>query len=296
MMKNNLIVISAAILLMGCNSPKPADAGSEAQSDPVYTLTEVWRTDTILRTCESVLYDETRQVLFVSCINGMPSEKDGKGYISMLDPNGNIRSLEWVTGLDAPKGMGIKGNRLYVTDIDQLVVIDIEKAEIEERIQVEVASFLNDVAVGADGKVYFSDSDMGFLWIYSDGTAESWITEGLERPNGLFVEEKRVLLTSSGSQDLKVIDKSTGKFETVTTEIGFGDGIEFTGKEGFYITSSWSGEVFLIFPDYSKVSLLKTSGQDINSADIGFNIEDQVVYIPTFFDNRVVAYKLASTK
>ena len=296
MMKNNLIVISAAILLMGCNSPKPADAGSEAQSDPVYTLTEVWRTDTILRTCESVLYDETRQVLFVSCINGMPSEKDGKGYISMLDPDGNIRSLEWVTGLDAPKGMGIVGNRLYVTDIDQLVVIDIEKAEIEERIQVEVASFLNDVAVGADRKVYFSDSDMGFLWIYSDGMVESWITEGLERPNGLFVEEKRVLLTSSGSQDLKVIDKSTGKFETVTTEIGFGDGIEFTGKEGFYITSSWSGEVFLIFPDYSKVSLLKTSGQDINSADIGFNIEDQVVYIPTFFDNRVVAYKLASTK
>lgn len=292
MMKNNLIVISAAILLMGCNSPKPADAGSEAQSDPVYTLTEVWRTDTILRTCESVLYDETRQVLFVSCINGMPSEKDGKGYISMLDPDGNIRSLEWVTGLDAPKGMGIVGNRLYVTDIDQLVVIDIEKAEIEERIQVEVASFLNDVAVGADRKVYFSDSDMGFLWIYSDGMVESWITEGLERPNGLFVEEKRVLLTSSGSQDLKVIDKSTGKFETVTTEIGFGDGIEFTGKEGFYITSSWSGEVFLIFPDYSKVSLLKTSSQDINSADIGFNIADQVVYVPTFFDNRVVAYKL----
>lgn len=291
-MKNNLIVISAAILLMGCNSPKPADAGSEAQSDPVYTLTEVWRTDTILRTCESVLYDETRQVLFVSCINGMPSEKDGKGYISMLDPDGNIRSLEWVTGLDAPKGMGIVGNRLYVTDIDQLVVIDIEKAEIEERIQVEVASFLNDVAVGADRKVYFSDSDMGFLWIYSDGMVESWITEGLERPNGLFVEEKRVLLTSSGSQDLKVIDKSTGKFETVTTEIGFGDGIEFTGKEGFYITSSWSGEVFLIFPDYSKVSLLKTSSQDINSADIGFNIADQVVYVPTFFDNRVVAYKL----
>jgi len=296
MMKNNLLVISAIVLLMGCNSPKPADAGAEAKSDPVYSLTEVWRTDTILRTCESVLYDETRHVLFVSCINGMPSEKDGKGYISMLEPDGNIRSLEWVTGLDAPKGMGIVGNRLYVTDIDRLVVIDIEKAEIEERIQVEVASFLNDVAVGADGKVYFSDSDMGFLWIYSDGTAESWITEGLERPNGLFVEKERVLLTSSGSQDVKVIDKSTGQFETVTTEIGYGDGIEFTGKEGYYIVTSWAGEVFLIFPDYSKVSLLKTSGQDINSADIGFNIADQVVYVPTFFDNRVVAYKLASTK
>ncbi|MCK4747419.1 MAG: hypothetical protein KAT15_10300 [Bacteroidales bacterium] len=296
MMKNVLLFISSAFLFMSCNSPKPADAGAEVQSDPLYSLTEVWRTDTVLLTCESVLYDNNRKVLYVSCINGSPSDKDGKGFISMLGPVGSIRSLEWVTGLDAPKGMGIEGNRLFVTDIDQLVVIDIEKAEIMKRIPVEGASFLNDIAVGADGKVYFSDSDTGFLWIYSNGELRSWITEGLERPNGLYIEDTRVLLTSSGSQDLKVIDKSTGKIETVTTEIGHGDGIEFTGKEGHYITSSWAGEVFLIFPDYSKVSLLKTSDQKINSADIGFNMEDQVVYVPTFFDNRVVAYKLTSTK
>ncbi len=255
-------------------------------------LSEVCRTDSILYTCESVLYDKNLQALFVSCINGSPAGKDGKGFISMLNLDGTVKSLEWVTGLDAPKGMGIEGNRLFVTDIDQLVIIDIEKAEIVERIQVEGASFLNDIAIGAEGKVYFSDSDTGFLWIYSNGKLKSWITEGLDRPNGLFVEETRVLLTSAGSQDLKIINKSTGTFETVTTEIGQGDGVEFTGNKGHYITSSWAGEVFLIFPDYSKVSLLKTSDQKINTADIGFNKETQVVYIPTFFDNRVVAYKL----
>ena len=52
----------------------------------------------------------------------------------------------------------------------------------------------------------------------------------------------------------------------------------------------------MIFPDFSKVSLLKTSDQEINSADIGFNQTDQVVYVPTFFDNRVVAYKLEKTE
>ena len=291
-MKNFPLIISLAIILMSCNFSKSTDADSETQSDPSYSLTEVWRTDTILRTCESVLYDKNRQVLFVSCINGTPADKDGKGFISMIDLDGKVKSLEWVTELDAPKGMGIDGNLLFVTDIDQLVIIDIEKAEIKERIQVEGASFLNDVAVSADGKVYFSDSDTGFLWIYSNGELKSWITEGLSRPNGLFVEETRVLLTSSGSQDLKIIDRSTGISETVTTEIGHGDGIEFIGKEGHYITSSWAGEIFLIFPDYSKVSLLKTSDQEINSADIAFNREKQLVYVPTFFDNRVVAYKL----
>jgi len=291
-MKNLLIFACSAILLISCNTSKSPDTGSEVASDPTWSLTEVWRTDTVMRTCESVLYDITRQVLYVSCINGAPAEKNSNGFISVLNPDGSVKSLSWITGLNAPKGMGLDGNLLYVTDIDQLVIIDIEKSEIMEKIQVEGASFLNDVAVGTDGKVYFTDSDTGVLWIYHNGELKKWITEGLNRPNGLFIEENRVLLTSSGSADLKIIDKSTGEVEVVTTEIGYGDGVEFTGEEGHYITSSWAGEVFLIFPDFSKVSLLKTSDQEINSADFGFNKEEQLVYVPTFFDNRVVAYRL----
>ncbi len=256
------------------------------------TLTEIWRTDEVLSTCESVLYDKNLDQLFVSCINGSPTEKNSKGFISVLKPDGTIKELDWVSGLNAPKGMAILDGKLYVADIDQLVVINIKKAKIVERIPVDGATFLNDVAVSSDGKVYFTDSDTGYIWIYSGGKLEKWITEGLKRPNGLYIEEDRVLLTSSGSQDLKIIDRATGEAKVVCTEIGHGDGVEFTGTKGFYITSSWSGEVFLISPDYNKFSLLKTSDQEINSADIGFNMKEQVVYVPTFFDNRVVAYKL----
>jgi hypothetical protein len=257
------------------------------------SLTEVWRTDGVLSTCESVLYDKNLDQLFVSCINGSPTEKNGEGFISILKPDGSIESLNWVTGLNAPKGMAILDGKLYVADIDQLVVIHIKKAKIVERIPVDGATFMNDVAVSPDGTVYFTDSDTGFIWIYSGGKLKKWITEGLNRPNGLYIEEDRVLLTSSGSQDLKIFDRSTGEAKVVTTDIGSGDGVEFTGKKGYYLTSSWSGEVFLISPDFSKQSLLKTSDQEINSADIGFNMEKQVVYVPTFFDNRVVAYKLS---
>jgi WD40 repeat protein len=257
------------------------------------TLTEIWRTDEVLSTCESVLYDRNLDQLFVSCINGSPTEKNSKGFISVLDPDGTIKELDWLTGLNAPKGMAILDGKLYVADIDQLVVINIKKAKIVERIPVDGATFLNDVAVSPDGKVYFTDSDTGYIWIYSGGKLQKWITEGLIRPNGLYIEEDRVLLTSSGSQDLKIINRATGEAKVVTTDIGHGDGIEFTGTKGFYITSSWSGEVFLISPDYNKFSLLKTSDQEINSADIGFNMKEQVVYVPTFFDNRVVAYKLS---
>jgi outer membrane protein assembly factor BamB len=295
-MKTFLIIFLSGILLSGCNSAGPRETNTKEKTKSTWSLTELWRTDTILSTCESVLYDKTRQLLFVSCINGAPAEKNGRGFISILKSDGTILSLDWVTGLNAPKGMGIRGNTLYVADIDQLLLINIEKAEVIEKLDVEGASFLNDVALGADGRVYFTDSDTGNIWIYHDGTMEAWITEGLERPNGLCVEASRVLLTSSGSSDLKVIDKETGTFETVTTEIGHGDGLEFTGNKGHYLCSSWSGEIFMIFPDFSKTSLLKTSDQEINSADIGFNEAGQVVYVPTFFDNRVVAYKLVEAE
>jgi hypothetical protein len=291
-MRTIILLAISILLLMACNTSKKSGTSSEPLPVKSYTLTEVWRTDTLMRTCESVLFDHQRNILLVSCINGTPTDKNGKGYIAMLNPDGTVRTLEWVTGLNAPKGMGTYDNLLYVTDIDQLVIIDMEQAEIVQKVAVEGATFLNDVDVDTDGTVYFSDSDTGILWLYRDGDLKQWISEGLDRPNGLYVEESRVLLTSSGSQDLRVIDKSSGTFEIVTEGIGAGDGIEFTGMDGYYITTSWSGEVFLIYPDFSKESLLKTSVQEINSADIGFNIADQTLYVPTFFDNRVVAYRL----
>ena len=292
-MKTIWLLVLPVLIMAGCNTSRKTDESSTEQEDPSFTLTEMWRTDTVLKTCESVLFDENRNVLYVSCINGSSAEKDGDGYISMLGPDGTIESLRWVTGLNDPKGMGVHENRLYVTDIDQLVVIDVENAEIIRQIPVEGASFLNDISVGENGDVYMSDSDTGILWIYSDGELTPWIREGLNRPNGLCVEEDRVLLASSGSQDLRVIDRSTGKMETVATGIGAGDGLEYTGMEGYYLVSSWNGEVFLIYPDYEKVSLLKTSDKGVNSADIGFNKEDKVLYVPTFHDNRVVAYRLS---
>jgi dipeptidyl aminopeptidase/acylaminoacyl peptidase len=296
-MKNFWFMVALALILAGCNaSQKKTDNGSEEQAFPSYTLTEMWHTDTVLTTCESVFFDENRNQLYVSCMNGSGEESEGDGYIALLAPDGAIKSLHWVTGLNDPKGMGVFRDTLYVADINELVVIDVERAEVSERIPVEGATMLNDVAVGADGKVYFSDSDQGVVWIYGDGALKQWITEGLERPNGLYVEQDRVLLTSSGSHDLKVINRLTGNVETVTTGIGAGDGVEYTGNKGYYLTSSWTGEVFLIRPDYSKVSLLNTSDREINSADIGFNIMDQVLYVPTFFDNRVVAYRLEKSE
>ena len=158
-------LILVLIIMLGLSSDLVAQNPTAAKAE----LTEIWRTDAVLSTCESVLYSEDQNLLFVSCINGNPTEKNGKGYIALLEPDGTLKELNWVTGLNAPKGMGIWDGKLYVTDIDELVVIHIKKAEIVDRIPVKGSSFLNDIAIDADGTVYFSDSDTCILWIYQDG-------------------------------------------------------------------------------------------------------------------------------
>ena len=289
-MKTFLFLSAFALLVMSCgNRTTPEPTGTVQET--TWELTEIWRTDTLLSTCESVLFDEKGNRLFVSCINGMPTDKNGQGFIAIVDLEGTITALPWVEGLNAPKGMGMYGNTLYVTDIDELVLIDIAEGKVIERLPVEGASFLNDIDISEDGKVYFSDSNTGRLWIHEGGETALWL-EGFERPNGLLVEKERVLLTSSGSSDLRSINRASGTDEVITTEIGAGDGLRFTGLEGHYLVSSWMGEVFLVFPDGSKQTLLLTSDQEINSADFGYHPEKNVVYVPTFFDNRVVAYQL----
>jgi len=292
-MKKILYLMLPALVLISCSSSKPKENKAEAGEEAIWSLSEIWRTDTLMSTSESVLYNPEQDLLYVSCINGIPSEKNGTGFIARLNVDGSINELHWASGLDAPKGMGLHEGKLWVTDIDRLVVIDLENPESREFIPVEGTSFLNDLSIDEDGTVYFTCSDSGRLMRYSGGNITDLISEGLKRPNGVFVEKDRLLMSCSGSSELMEVDKNTGEHRILVNEIGNGDGVEHTGTSGHYLVSSWKGEVFIIMPDYSKQSLLKTSDQQINSADLGFNLKKQVVYVPTFFDNRVVAYQLS---
>jgi len=291
MKKSAILLLTLSFLIVSCK-PKPTSESEASPAEASVSFTETWASDTVFLTPESVLYSPDKNILFVSNINGQPTKKDNNGFISTIGPDGTIIDLEYVTGLHAPKGMGLYDEKLFVTDITDLVIIDYSSATITDRIPVEEAVFLNDIAIDTDGTVYFTDSRTHKIHTYKDGEVSEWITEGLEGPNGLFIEDEVVLLTSMGSSDLKSISKATGEMATITTEIGAGDGVEFSGYEGYYVTSDWNGEVFLINPDFSKTSLIKTKDQEISSADIGLNPENHMVFVPTFFDNRVVAYKL----
>jgi len=96
-----------------------------------HKLEKIWETDSVIATPESVL--PVKNILYVSLIDGAGWAADGKGGVGKLTPEGKIIDTVWITGLSAPKGMGISGNKLYVADITEVIVIDIEKGKIEKK-------------------------------------------------------------------------------------------------------------------------------------------------------------------
>ncbi|MGK7395682.1 MAG: SMP-30/gluconolactonase/LRE family protein [Candidatus Cyclobacteriaceae bacterium M3_2C_046] len=296
------IILVLVPLVWSCNQRAANESGtesdtisvqSEAAMDQEVSISQVWASDTVLQTPESVLYDQNGDVIYVANINGQdPRAKDGNGFISKMNTEGGVTDLQWATGLDAPKGMGIHENALFVTDIDQLVEINLETGEISNRFPVEGAQFLNDVAISPEGVVYFTDSDQAKIHQLENGQV-SVVVEGsqLNRPNGLFYQDGNLMLASSGDQQLKRVDLNSKEVAVLVDGIGHGDGVVPDG-EGNFIVSSWQGEVFFISQDWDKTQLLDTRDQEINSADIDYIIDQNLLLVPTFFDNRVVAYSL----
>ena len=109
-------------------------------SQAQHQLVKLWETDSTLKVPESVFFDGKNKVLYVANIDGKdPWGKDGKGSVGKVGLDGKIIAVDWVTGLNAPKGMGLFKNKLYVADLTELVVIDIIRGMIIERIAVKDA-------------------------------------------------------------------------------------------------------------------------------------------------------------
>lgn len=252
------------------------------------TVQKLWATDTILKIPESVLVDDKENCLWVSNIDGAANGKDGKGSISKLSKTGTPINLDWVTGLNAPKGMAKYKQELYVADLTELVVIDIKKGVIKNKIKVEGSVFLNDVTVNKNGAVFVSDTRTGKVHRYENNMVTIEV-ENLQGPNGLLSIDDQLLILDRGSllslTPGGTISKIMDGMDPST------DGIEKVAPNQ-YIVSCWNGIVYFVEAGAQKITLFDTRSEKINSADIGYDAKNKIIYVPTFLKNSVVAYQL----
>jgi len=287
------ISLSLGVLILFIAASLNLNAGQGKLN--TYSLFKIWETERLLKVPESVLYDAGTNLIYVSNINGNPAKKDGNGFITKLSAKGRILKLKWATGLNAPKGMAIFKDKLYVSDIDQLVSVELSSGRLLQKFPAPGAQFLNDAAIDEVGNVYVSDSSGKNSVIYrlKDGKMKAWLKGSeIKKPNGLFYKGRTLYIGNSGDGKIKAVNIETRKIRTVAN-VGSGiDGL-LLDKEGFFIVSDWAGRTSLITKDGKLVTLLNTTDRKINAADLGYIPEKRIILIPTFFDNRVVAYKLS---
>ena len=257
--------------------------GANAQ----HQLEKIWSTDTIVAIPESVLPDLKKGVLYVSLIDGGGWDVDGKGGVARLSIDGKKYDGNWITGLNAPKGLGMYGNRLYAADISEVVVIDIASGKIEKRIPIDSAKGLNDITVTDNGVVYVSDSRTAKIWRIENDKPTLFLdsmrgVNGLKAiGNDLYIASGKSFVKADGQKNItKLVELAQG-----------GDGIEPVGN-GDFIVTSWGGWIYYVHPDGKIETLLDTSADKKNTADIGYDPAKRIVYVPTFNAKTVVAYQL----
>jgi DNA-binding beta-propeller fold protein YncE len=250
-----------------------------------------WETKDEFEIPESVCYDGSRNKLYVSNVNGDPTKHDGNGFISMLTLDGDIQQLKWVTGLDAPKGMGVFDEKLFVTDINKLRIIDLSTGSVENSIEVEDARFLNDITISPNGDVYISDMLTQRIYRYKNGQLELWLrSESLQQVNGLYAGKD--YLYAGLNDEIVRIDYSTKRILGFLDKTGGVDGLE--NIEGdYFLFSDWQGRVYAGQTEAGITKLLDSRVVNKNAADIEFITERRMLFVPTFSGNTVTCYTLS---
>lgn len=280
-----------ALLLAAC---QPGEKRESAASSGTPTKTA---TITGFQTPESVLWDSTLDVYFVSNINGNPTAKDGNGFISVVEPAGTIRDSVFIKGLNAPKGMAVVGDTLWVADIDVIRGYNARTEAPVATVQVPGAVFLNDIAAAPDGSLYITDTALRFGAKGPEHVGHDRIfrvapdrkvsvaleSDSLGRPNGITYDR--------ANDRFIVVPFGVGKFfawkpdqapTTLHEGPGQFDGVEVAGNAIW--VSSWADSAVYRYADGQGTNVI--TGVP-SPADIGYDARRHRILIPSFTGNRV---------
>ena len=251
-----------------------------------------------LKTPESFIADPSTGNYFISNINGGgPGGKDDDGFITKLDKDGKVINLIFIDGknkdiiLNAPKGLDIIGNILYVSDIDFVRGFDKETGKLLYDLDFKAfnPSSLNDLTHDSQGNLYVSDWIGNFIFKIEtrNNHKVSVVAKGntLGGPNGLNIHPKtnKLINVTWDSGKVQEID-SSGSVKTIVEDKRFKtlDGIDFDNNGNMFVSSFTGGEVYKITPDLKVDVFLKGL---TSPADINIDKKNNLLLIPSFEGN-----------
>ena len=257
-------------------------------------------------TPESAIYVPAADIFLVSNINGGPADVDDNGFISKITPDGRVAELKWIDGakpdvkLDAPKGMAISGDFLWVTDITVVRKFDPRTGAPKGEVTVPGATFLNDIVAGDDGSVYVTDSGVdaklqpsgtdAVHHIAKDGKVKPLVkSKDLGAPNGLVRVAGSVWVVTFSSGEVYEITAKGEKQAGVKLPKGQLDGV-LVRADGELLVTSWEGRaVYAGKPGGAWRTLLA----DVEApADVSWDSKRNVLLVTQFTMNALILLPL----
>ena len=224
-------------LLTGCG-----EAEDEVQTAVGLEVQEV--ADIGLQNPSSIIMDLEEDVYLVANTNGQPTQETANGFISRISPDGEVLDLEWIElsatarPLNAPRGMALRGDTLFVADIDCIRMFNRISGEDLGFTCLDGVSFIADIDVGDEGSLFVADA--GLRW--EDGAMQPTGTDAVYR---VVLEEGR-----------------RGSTLAQSDELGNPSGIAVSTR-GIFVTAPGTGELFALSPDGSRTNILPPSDREL---------------------------------
>lgn len=283
-MKKTLSVITSFFTLLTINAQK---------------LEKKWEVSGLEAPESVVAY---KDFYLVSNVAGQPAEKNGLGYISQVNKKGQITNKKWAIGFNAPKGLGIYGENLYVADIDVVALVDLNTGKIKKKFKAEGATFLNDIEITSDGTVFITDTFGGnAIYRIKDGKISLWLKNDLLLyPNGLTIKGDELFVASWGVVTnsetfetevpgvLLAVSLQDKSIRTLTEAFGNLDGLAMLG-DGFVVSDWISGNIIAIDKDHKTQIILSLKP---GAADLGLFEKQEILLIPQMLEGTLTAYKI----
>ncbi len=258
-------------------------------------VVKAWETAKSLMVPESAAFDPTRNVVYVSIYDPVTrGAGPGRQAIARVSLDGKTVEPAWVSGVNNPTGLAVRGNTLFVVERAHLAEVDIPSGKIVKRTAAPSPGFLNDVTADPDSaQVFISDSGRNAILRYDGDSITEWLA-GAEilQPNGLLVHSGRLIVGTSGDGELKTVDLKT-KAVAVLARLGAGivDGIA-ADESGALLVSHNEGRLFRVTPEGGVEKILDTTTVKMNLADFCYCPAARLAVIPTYVDCRIAAFRI----
>ena len=301
---------------VACVAKDRKDSGTTRDSTPAKPAASVpaaavrVASITGFKTPESVRYDPADDIFFVSNINGKPAEHDGNGFISRLKGDGTVDSLHFIQSgrggavLDAPKGLALVGDTLWVADIDHVRAFNKRTgapvATLDLRAQH--ATFLNDVVAAPDGVIYITDTsvDGSFKHVGTDRifaiapgrrVTVAAVGDTLGGPNGIAWDPTANHFVLGGFRTKSVFSWMPGQPpQFLASGPGSYDGVEVLA-DGRVLVTSWADSTISVIVGDHLSPVVRGVGAP---ADIGIDTKRHRIALPRFQDDRVELWSIPS--